>query len=103
MSKLDKLNLTQDEVKRFHSAMDDPEFRRLLSEYAAEISDPRAREEQDAFLRMVEAKAKAGEADSLPGGMQIPKGHKLLSHGIASDIILVCSLSCMVWLRRPSH
>jgi len=79
MSKLDKLNLTQDEVKRFHSAMDDPEFRRLLSEYAAEISDPRAREEQDAFLRMVEAKAKAGEADSLPGGMQIPKGHKLLS------------------------
>ena len=42
--KLGDLNLTQDELKRFSEAMKKEEFRKMLIEYAEEISDPKNRE-----------------------------------------------------------
>ncbi|RNA16349.1 kintoun [Brachionus plicatilis] len=43
-NKFDELNMTQDEIKRFTEAMKKEEFRKLLVEYAEEISDPKNRE-----------------------------------------------------------
>lgn len=42
-SALEDLDLSREEVQRFTSAFQDPEFRRMFSEYAAEITDPENR------------------------------------------------------------
>ena len=73
------------ELDRFKKAMDDPTFRNLLQEYTNELSDPRARAEQEAYLREVEERAASdpdaanGDYSGVPGGMAIPKGSKLIS------------------------
>ncbi len=43
-SKFEELNLTKDEFQRLNEAMKKEEFRKLLVEYAEEISDPKNRE-----------------------------------------------------------
>jgi len=43
-SKFEELNMTKDELNRFSEAMKKEEFRKLLVEYAEEISDPKNRE-----------------------------------------------------------
>ena len=43
-SKFEELNLTKDELQRLNEAMKKEEFRKLLVEYAEEISDPKNRE-----------------------------------------------------------
>ena len=42
-STMDKLKLTNEEVNRFEKAFKDPKFMDMFSEYAREISDPKAR------------------------------------------------------------
>jgi len=86
MSKLDKLNLSKDELDRFSKAMDDPAFRSLLQQYTEELSNPANRAEQEQYLREVEARAKeeglgaeGGEVHTQAGGFTIPKGSKLIS------------------------
>eukprot|EP00636_Phaeomonas_parva_P017487 CAMPEP_0118872412 /NCGR_PEP_ID=MMETSP1163-20130328/14613_1 /TAXON_ID=124430 /ORGANISM="Phaeomonas parva, Strain CCMP2877" /LENGTH=591 /DNA_ID=CAMNT_0006807595 /DNA_START=83 /DNA_END=1855 /DNA_ORIENTATION=+ len=49
------LQMTSEEVKKFQAAFDEPEFRKLLSEYMDEISDPAHRAEQEAYIRQLEA------------------------------------------------
>ena len=41
--KFKELNMTRDEIERFSEAMKKEEFRKLLIEYAEEISDPKNR------------------------------------------------------------
>ncbi|CAF0871097.1 unnamed protein product, partial [Brachionus calyciflorus] len=43
-NKFEELNMSQDEINRFTEAMKKEEFRKLLIEYAEEISDPKNRE-----------------------------------------------------------
>ena len=54
-STMDKLKLTNEEVNRFEKAFKDPKFMDMFSEYAREISDPKARAESEAYLRQIEA------------------------------------------------
>lgn len=48
------LNMTEDETKKFTKAFGDPEFRKMMAEYVDEISDPKHREEQEAYIRQME-------------------------------------------------
>ncbi|GMF15826.1 unnamed protein product [Phytophthora lilii] len=50
--------VTLQEQQRFLSAMKDPEFRSLLSDYMQEISDPRNRAETEQYLAQLESEQK---------------------------------------------
>lgn len=66
---LEDLNLSEDEVKKFEKAFQDPEFKKLFMEYAQEISDPKNRAESDAYLREMEMR---GQVESVYGkGVQL--------------------------------
>lgn len=53
--KFKELNMTEDEVKRFSEAMKKEEFRKLLLDYAQEISDPANRELYEREISALEA------------------------------------------------
>ncbi|KAJ1444887.1 pre-RNA processing PIH1/Nop17-domain-containing protein [Pelagophyceae sp. CCMP2097] len=48
--------MSDDESKKFIKAFEEPEFRKLLAEYVEDISDPKHREEQNRYIRELEAK-----------------------------------------------
>eukprot|EP00743_Colponemidia_sp_Colp-15_P001308 GILK01001432.1.p1 GENE.GILK01001432.1~~GILK01001432.1.p1 ORF type:complete len:395 (-),score=84.64 GILK01001432.1:167-1294(-) len=58
--------MTDDEAKKISSAMENPEFRRLLKEYVDEISDPKNKKEYDDYIRQMEQQG------------ELPAGSKLL-------------------------
>jgi len=51
-----ELDLSEEEQKNFKKAFQDKEFRKMMAEYVDEISDPKHRAEQDAYIREMEAK-----------------------------------------------
>uniref|UniRef100_K3WS74 Protein kintoun n=1 Tax=Globisporangium ultimum (strain ATCC 200006 / CBS 805.95 / DAOM BR144) TaxID=431595 RepID=K3WS74_GLOUD len=56
-----ELRMSVDEQKKFLSAMQNPEFRSLLNEYMAEISDPANRAETEQYLSQLERDQKVPE------------------------------------------
>jgi dynein assembly factor 2 len=54
-SKLEDLNLSQDEIKRLGDALKDEKFRKMLLEYAEEISDPENRRKYEEEIAQMEA------------------------------------------------
>ena len=48
--------LTEEEAKRLEHAFGDDEFCRLMAAYATEISDPKYKEEQEAYLAQLEGR-----------------------------------------------
>lgn len=59
--KTPQLDMSQDEQQKFLSAMQNPEFRSLLNEYMAEISDPANRAETEQYLAQLENEQKVPE------------------------------------------
>lgn len=59
----DKLQMTDAETNRFAEAMKKPDFTKLMKEYMDEISDPKNREEQEAYLKQME------QENKIPGNM----------------------------------
>lgn len=53
-SALEDLDLSGEEVQRFTSAFQDPEFRRMFTEYAAEITDPENRRRYEEEITALE-------------------------------------------------
>ncbi|XP_004638825.1 protein kintoun [Octodon degus] len=53
-SSLEDLDLSREEVQRLTSAFQDPEFRRMFSEYAQEITDPENRRRYEAEITALE-------------------------------------------------
>ena len=51
-----ELDLSEEEQNKFTKAFQDKEFRKMMAEYVDEISDPKHRAEQDAYIREMEAK-----------------------------------------------
>ncbi|KAG1666987.1 hypothetical protein FOA52_014299, partial [Chlamydomonas sp. UWO 241] len=58
---LKDLNLSGAEVDKFTKAFKDPEFIKLFEEYAKEVSDPKAKAENDAYLRQLEFEGRIEE------------------------------------------
>jgi dynein assembly factor 2 len=59
--KEDGVNMTKDEAEKFQKAFQEPEFRKLMADYVAEISDPKNRAEQDAYIRQLEGQGEVPE------------------------------------------
>ena len=94
--KQQKANMTEEEVRRLHDCWEKPEFKQMFHEYAEEVSDPKNKAEQEAYLAQCEAEQRAqerakdgflggrsaAEFDSLdaavPGRPDGPEGSKLL-------------------------
>ena len=60
------IELTQSEIEGLSKAMKKPEFISLLNEYVDEISDPKNKAEQEAYLKQLEQQG------------ELPPGRKLL-------------------------
>ncbi len=56
---------TAEEASRFKKAFDDPEFRKMFSEYMDELQDPRHREETEAYISQLEGEQKVPEGKEL--------------------------------------
>ena len=68
----DSLKLSQDEIRSFHSAFESEEFRNIFSNYVDEISDPKVRAEQDAYIKKLE------QGQTGIGTSGVPAGKKLI-------------------------
>ena len=61
----DKLQFSREESTKFQKAFEDPEFRKLFSEYVDELQDPRNREENEAYISQLENEKKVPEGKEL--------------------------------------
>ena len=59
------LEITAEEQDKFKKAFGDPEFRKMMAEYVDEISDPKYREEQNQYIREMEAKGETPKGKAL--------------------------------------
>ena len=72
------LDLTEEEQNKFTKAFQDKEFRKMMAEYVDEISDPKNREEQEAYIRQMEGEGNvpAGKDAVHPKAGYVVKTHK---------------------------
>jgi dynein assembly factor 2, axonemal len=49
-------------VQKFEKSFKDPEFCKLFADYVDEITDPKHREEQEAYISQLEGEKKVGTA-----------------------------------------
>ncbi len=61
----DKIQFSVDESTKFQKAFEDPEFRKLFSEYVDELQDPKNREENEAYISQLENEKKVPEGKEL--------------------------------------
>ena len=64
--KAQKESMSEQEVRRLHDCWREPEFKAMFHEYAEEVSDPKHKAEQEAYLAQVEAEQRA-ERDAKEG------------------------------------
>src|ERR1700744_5841747 len=57
-------SMSKDEISRFSQAMSDPKFRSLLQDYAAEISNPQYKQENELILQQIETEAMKSSSSS---------------------------------------
>jgi len=82
----DKMQFSSEEASRFKKAFDDPEFRKLFSEYVDELSDPKNRQETEAYISQLEGEQKVPEGKELirPEPAFVVKSYKTVK-GSGSD------------------
>lgn len=61
----EKLQFTSDEAAKFRKSFEDPEFRKLFSEYMDELQDPKNREETEMYISQLEGEQKVPEGKEL--------------------------------------
>jgi dynein assembly factor 2, axonemal len=61
----DKIQFSKEESARFQKSFEDPEFRKLFSEYMDELQDPKNREETEAYISQLEGEQKVPEGREL--------------------------------------
>jgi len=54
----DKMQFTPEEASKFQKSFQDPEFRKLFSEYMDELQDPKNREENEMYISQLEGENK---------------------------------------------
>eukprot|EP00569_Conticribra_weissflogii_P003897 CAMPEP_0171339658 /NCGR_PEP_ID=MMETSP0878-20121228/8076_1 /TAXON_ID=67004 /ORGANISM="Thalassiosira weissflogii, Strain CCMP1336" /LENGTH=361 /DNA_ID=CAMNT_0011841595 /DNA_START=65 /DNA_END=1147 /DNA_ORIENTATION=+ len=59
------IEITAQEAKQIKKALEDDSFRKLMTEYVNEISDPKFREEQEAYIRQLEANEEVPDGKSV--------------------------------------
>jgi len=92
-----KDNMSEKEVRRLHECWEKPEFKQMFQEYAEEVSDPKHKAEQEAYLQQVEQEQRAERdakngflngrspgsverlGDCVPGQPEGPSGSQLIT------------------------
>ena len=71
--------MSAEETDKFRKAFDDPEFRRMFSEYMDELSDPKHREETEQYIAQLEGEQKVPQGKELirPQPSFVAKTHKV--------------------------
>lgn len=59
------MQFTPEESSRFQKSFEDPEFRKLFADYMDELSDPKNREETEAYISQLEGEQKVPEGKEL--------------------------------------
>ena len=65
MAGTDDVKLTAEEAKQLEAAFKDDAFCRLLSEYAAEIADPKNMQETEEYISLLESQQELPAGKSL--------------------------------------
>ena len=65
MKSTESLKLNGDEQVKFKKAFDDPEFRKMFSDYMDEIQDPKHREENEMYINQLEGEKKVPQGKQL--------------------------------------
>jgi dynein assembly factor 2, axonemal len=97
--KFGDLNLTQDELKRFSEAMKKEEFRKMLIDYAEEISDPKNRELYETEITKLENERGMNvifihpEPGFCIKTTQTPANHSTSSSSSSSNLIRKCFIN----------
>jgi len=63
--RMQKEEMTEQEVRRIHECWEKPEFRAMFDEYAQEVSDPKHKAETEAYLAQCEAEQRAAAVGGL--------------------------------------
>jgi len=63
--KKDDLDLTREESDKFKKAFKDPKFMGMMQEYMEEISDPKHRQEQEAYIKQLEGEGKVPQGKEM--------------------------------------
>jgi len=73
------VDMSPEEFKKFKNAFEDPEFRRMFSEYVDEMSDPKNRAENEMYISQLEGEQKVPQGKELirPSASFVAKTHKL--------------------------
>ena len=78
------INLTDKEIDSLKNAFESKEFRGMFAQYVEEISDPKVRAEQDAYLRQLEESAE----------IQVPKGKTILRPDKSHSFVVKLRYRC---------
>jgi hypothetical protein len=76
----DKMKFSPQETMQFKKAFEDPEFRKLFSEYVDELQDPKNREETETYISQLESENK------------VPDGRELIRLYFFSPCIIYSSI-----------
>ena len=79
----DKMHFTEEESNRFQKSFEDPEFRKLFADYMDELSDPKNREETEAYITQLE------------GEQKVPEGKELIRYDYCT-LLLKKALLCLL-------
>eukprot|EP00596_Hydrurales_sp_CCMP1899_P011008 CAMPEP_0119052576 /NCGR_PEP_ID=MMETSP1177-20130426/73831_1 /TAXON_ID=2985 /ORGANISM="Ochromonas sp, Strain CCMP1899" /LENGTH=127 /DNA_ID=CAMNT_0007032195 /DNA_START=177 /DNA_END=557 /DNA_ORIENTATION=- len=75
----DKMEFSEGETANFKKAFDDPEFRRMFTEYMDEMQDPNNRQETEAYISQLEGQDKVPQGKELvrPKASFVAKTYKV--------------------------
>lgn len=89
--------LSEDEHRRLMQAMKKPEFVKLLNEYVEEISDPKNKQEYEAYLKQLET------GNELPPGRKLlrPEGHSCIKTSLKTKKNTKCFVNLCIAKELP--
>lgn len=86
----DKMEFSPDESQKFRKAFDDPEFRKLFSQYMDDLQDPNHRAETETYISQLEKEDKVPNGKELvrPDPVFVAKTKKVVSDGMGDKIFM---------------
>jgi hypothetical protein len=89
--------LSEDEHRRLVQAMKKPEFVKLLNEYVEEISDPKNKQEYEAYLKQLET------GNELPPGRKLirPEAHSCIKTTLKTKKNTKCFVNLCIAMELP--
>jgi dynein assembly factor 2 len=86
----EKMGFTNGETENFKKAFDDPEFRKMFTEYMDEMQDPNNRQETEDYIKQLEGEQKVPQGKELvrPKASFVAKTCKMVK-GVKGDKVFI--------------